>query len=447
MQNELTVFIPVETKSRELPYKSPLSYILVELGYKVIIGRQQELRLSWFKRRNFIYIDKSAAKTKLKLFRDIKNYGGVIGVFCEEGLLYKSKAQYISERIYEKCFKLIDIFWCWGPKQYSDISENFDQSKLKVINSPRLAISYKNRNSKINKSKNKKYKILFLTSFGRISRKLNSQKKTYLDILKERGTFNSKLGERYYKDWDDYYRNYKKSFIKMINELCNKFSNISFMIRIHPTESKDDYAKVVSKNKNLKFSKYNSLVKSIINSNYVISSYSTSALEAKLMNKNSIVFAPLSDNRFDPVIIKDLCNCYSSIDEIKSIIKDKKSINFSNHNFSNYLESSIGDEFEILLSYAKEIIQQSKSIKTYNVALHLLIKIKYFLKFYLRESLYKLKIKKDTINATSKCKDLSSEDIINYSKEFFSENTKFSNIEKNYLVKKLSNNVFEISKN
>ncbi|MDC3029037.1 hypothetical protein OA189_01740 [Prochlorococcus sp. AH-716-P20] len=447
MQNKLTVFIPVETKARELPYKSPLSYILVELGFKVIIGRQQELRLSWFKRRNFIYIDKSAARTKLNLFRDIKKYGGGLGVFCEEGLLYKSKAQYISERIHEKCFRLIDIFWCWGPKQYRDISENFDQKKLKVINSPRLAIAYKNRNSKRNKSKNKKCKILFLTSFGRISRKLNLQQKTYLDILKERGTFNSKLGEKYYKDWDNYYRNYKNSFIKMINELCNTFSNISFLIRIHPTESKADYEQIVSENKNLKFSNYNSLVDSIINSYYVISTYSTSALEAKLMNKNSIVFAPLSDERFDPIIIKDLCNCYSSIDEITSIIKDKKSLNFSNQNFSNYLESSIGNEFEILLSYAKEIIQQSKYIKTYNGPLHLFIKIKYFLKFYLRELIYKLKIKEDTINAISKCKDLSSEDIINYSEEFFSGNNKFSNIKQNYLVKKLSNNVFEISKN
>ena len=72
MRNQLTIYLPVETKSRELPYKSPLAFILADLGCKVIIGRHQEVRLSWYKSNNFFYVDKSAAKTKLKLFQDIK---------------------------------------------------------------------------------------------------------------------------------------------------------------------------------------------------------------------------------------------------------------------------------------------------------------------------------------------------------------------------------------
>ena len=85
MQNQLTIFLPIETKSRELPYKSPLAFILADLGCKVVIGRQQETRLSWYKSKNFFYIDKSVAKTKGKLFKDIKSCNGGIGVFCEEG--------------------------------------------------------------------------------------------------------------------------------------------------------------------------------------------------------------------------------------------------------------------------------------------------------------------------------------------------------------------------
>ena len=52
MRNQLTIYLPVETKSRELPYKSPLAFILADLGCKVIIGRQQEVRLSWYKSNN-----------------------------------------------------------------------------------------------------------------------------------------------------------------------------------------------------------------------------------------------------------------------------------------------------------------------------------------------------------------------------------------------------------
>ena len=143
MRDKITIFLPVETKSRELPYKSPLAFLLVNLGCKVLIGRQQELRLLWFNKRNFFYLDKSCAKTKYSLYRDIKSCGGGIGVFCEEGLVYRTKQQYLSERIYQKSFDLIDIFWCWGRKQFSDISEKYNKSKLKIIDPPRLSITLK----------------------------------------------------------------------------------------------------------------------------------------------------------------------------------------------------------------------------------------------------------------------------------------------------------------
>ena len=58
MRDQITIFLPVETKSRELPYKSPLAFLLANLGCKVLIGRQQELRLLWFNKRNFFYLDK-----------------------------------------------------------------------------------------------------------------------------------------------------------------------------------------------------------------------------------------------------------------------------------------------------------------------------------------------------------------------------------------------------
>ena len=165
MFKKVTIFLPVETFSRELPYKAPLAVILASFGYKVLIGRQQELRLYWFNRKKFFYIDKSSAKTKFNLYQDIKNCGGGIGVFCEEGLVYRTKKQYISERVFKKSFELIDIFWCWGNRQYNDLSGDFNPKKLKIIDSPRLAIINNIKDKYI--SKVKKKNILFNTSFGR----------------------------------------------------------------------------------------------------------------------------------------------------------------------------------------------------------------------------------------------------------------------------------------
>ena len=447
MRNQLTIYLPVETKSRELPYKSPLAFILADLGCKVIIGRQQEVRLSWYKSNNFFYVDKSAAKTKLKLFQDIKKCNGNIGVFCEEGLLYKSKEQYLSERIYEKSLEFIDIFWCWGTKQYNDINEKFKDTKIKIINPPRLAPSYKYRKNKINiRSDSSRKIILFLTSFGIISKKLKSTHKSYLNILKKRGTFNPALGEKFYNDWEDYSNKYKKYFLEMINKLCIAFPKDQLKIKIHPTEIKSDYENVIKKNDNLDFSDSNSLEKSIISSTDIISSYSTSAIEARLICDNSLVYSPISDNRYEPKIIKDLCKCYKSVDAIINNINNKNKKYFPKKNFSYYVESSEKDEFQILLNYAKEIIIQSNYSEKKLSNKSILIRFKYFLKSKIRYLIYFLKFKKESKNIIDKCKYISGKDIINYSEEFFSGNLAFSNIKLKYNIEKLSNNVFEISK-
>ena len=214
----------------------------------------------------------------------------------------------------------------------------------------------------------------------------------------------------------------------MINKLCNEFPKENLQIKMHPTEIKDDYESVIKYNKNLHFSNYDSLEKTIINSTHIVSSYSTSAIEARLINDNSLVYAPINDNRFEPRIIKDVCKCYSSVDYIIDNINNSKKNLFSNKELSTYIESSEIDEFKILFKYAKEIINESKCSKNNSSNLSILIRIKYFLKSKIKYLIYFLRFKRDTKNAIAKCKNISSNDIINYSEEFFSGNQAFSKL-------------------
>ena len=126
------IFLPIEVLSRELPYKAPLAFYLAKLGHEVFIGRQQEIRLFWIFKDDFFYIDKSCALTKFKLFKDLKACGGGIGIFCEEGLVYRKRTVYI-ERVNNKVFELIDIFWCWGQRQYDDLKECLEEKNLRLL--------------------------------------------------------------------------------------------------------------------------------------------------------------------------------------------------------------------------------------------------------------------------------------------------------------------------
>ena len=446
MQDQITIFLPVETKSRELPYKSPLAFLLANLGCRVLIGRQQELRLLWFSKRNFFYLDKSCARTKYSLYRDIKRCGGGIGVFCEEGLVYRTKQQYLSERIYQKSFDLIDIFWCWGRKQFSDISEEYNESKLKIIDPPRLSITLKYKEALRAKNK-KEIKVLFLTSFGRLDKRINNKKLTQLEILKKRGTYNPAIGEKFYSDWDNYLKQYQEKFINLIEKFCESFSDIKCSIRIHPSESREKYLRLVKKYPNLEFSEYLQIGDSIINSTHIISSFSTSSLEAKLINSNSYVYNPDSDKRYEPKIIKDVCNCYSSYEEIFSEVLSNKDNFKENNNLKEYISNVEIDSINILKNYANEIYNKGKSIKykTNNISAFF-IRTKYLLKHNLRNILYFLSIKKDSLVAKSKCNLITSEDIIKYGEEFLCQQDSFSRIKNNYGIKKIHNNVFEVYK-
>lgn len=442
MSKNTIIIIPVETKSRELAYKSALAFMLADLGYKVILGRQQEVRLIWYKFKNFIYIDKSSAKTKFKLYRDIKNTGGGIGVFCEEGLVYRSKEQYLSERIYRKSFDLIDTFWCWGNKQYKDINQKFNNKKLKIIDPPRFSQIYKYRE----KSRNVKIKklVLFLTSFGRINKNINNNI-NHLQILKQRGTFNPNIGEKFYYDWEQYLKIYQASIIKLIKTCCNLYPEYQFQLRIHPSESKNKYDNLIRKFNNLKYSSYG-LYEDISNSKIVISSHSTSSIESNLINPNSYVYSPISDSRFEPEIINELCSIVREEKEILSIINSNKLAENMLINSNKYF--SVNNENSgsaILNNYAQEIINLSKNYKNKRTKLSLFIRGEYFLKNKLRNLLYSTNFKKDSKQVISKCKSISKDDIINYSKELIHEKMNKTSIQYNYKLIRCGNNVFQIS--
>ena len=448
MYKEVTIFLPVETLSRELPYKAPLAVILASYGYRVLIGRQQELRLYWFNRKKFFYIDKSSAKTKLKLYRDIKNCGGGIGVFCEEGLVYRTKKQYISERVFKKSFELIDIFWCWGKRQYNDLSNDFNKKKLKIIDSPRLAII--NNTKDKNTSKVKKKSILFLTSFGRSDKNTDSKLNTQLKILKSRGTYNRNIGELFYKDWDKYNLNYKKEFLNLI-ELCAKiFPDINFEIRVHPTERKNKYSKLIKRYKNITFSRFSTSLKSIINNDIVISPISTTAIESEIINNKSIVYAPKYDVRFEPKIITDSCKLMRKQSAVIEYIRKKhmtsQDSKLRSSKLSKFMSMKEYNSQIILKNYALSIIHHLEKVSYKPKFSNTFIRIKYYLKSNFRNILYSLKIKKEKDNIASKCYCIDKNNIIKYVKDFISDNDDFNNINLEFNFCKKSNNIYEISR-
>ena len=195
----------------------------------------------------------------------------------------------------------------------------------------------------------------------------------------------------------------------------------------------------------MSFSEYTELGDSIINASYIISSYSTTSLEAHFINQRSFVYTPIEDKRYEPKIIKNICVCCKSSDDIISKIKSNNKNNEFHQDFQKYISLKELDYFKILSNFGKEILgiaKKSKNKKKFIFSF--IIRIKYFMKYNLRRILYYYGFKKDTQTVISKCKSISKKEIINYGEEFFVDNNDFSNIRLNFEISELSNNVFEI---
>ncbi len=440
MPNQIAIFIPIEVSSRELPYKAPLSFILASYGYKVILGRQQEIRNYWFKYKSIIYLDKSAAKTKYQLFNDIKKCNGRIGVFCEEGLIYYNAQQYLSERINNRVFNLIDKFWCWSKNQYDDISNKFNKNKLEIIDSPRFGLLNNYKNAKI--IDKEESSILFLTSFGSV----DSFGGDRLDILKERGTYNNKLNY-FYKDFNSHFKIYKNKFLNLIINIAKEFPNHNIKIRIHPSEKKDNYINLVKSYKNISLDQEINSIYSIKKSDFVISSFSTTSIEAEILSDKAFVYAPINDERYESLIIRKFCRLIRNDEDIKKIIKG-----INNKTFYSLKENSESlfkenDPIKLLKAYANEIVKLNfdHKIKNNNIKI-IYIRFRYFLKHLIRDAMYTFKFKKDKDFVLSKCPNISVKDIIKHSKIYFRNNEEYTNLTLKYKIKNVSKLIYEISK-
>ena len=435
MQKKLAIFLPVETSLRELPYKAPLAFILASLGHKVYIGRQQEIRLIWFLEKQFFYVDKSCAISKYKLFRDLKRCNGKIGIFCEEGLLYLTPEEYITQRVNKKTFSLVEKFWCWGKKQYEDISKIYGSKKLKIIDSPRFGLIYNYKKKKNKNAKNNK-KILFLSSFAKINR---------VKILKKRGAFNKDLSESFYTEHSFFISKTKERFLKLIEKCLKKYKQHNFEIRTHPSEDLEEFDKLISLYNNFKYSKSPTSIEDISKADLIISPISTTSIEASLMGKDSLVYAPFYQRKYEPLIFKKICNI------VRDDIKILKAIELYDYeekslNSNKYIQCNELDSYKILMKYAKEI-SSSASFSEVNFSsnFEFFTRNKYKIIFYLRKIIFNLNLKKESKYAWQKCKKISKDIIFEHSNKYLKYKSKDFQ-EKDYDIIEITKNVYEISK-
>ncbi len=115
---EKIVYIPVETKKRELTAKLILSAELVNRGYRVVVGNPEPIRKRYAAHGPAgFYFEKDYCSYNEKCWQRLKDNGCMILASDEEGLVYFSDEIYKSRRCGEKTIEMCDVIFGWGSEQ------------------------------------------------------------------------------------------------------------------------------------------------------------------------------------------------------------------------------------------------------------------------------------------------------------------------------------------
>ena len=332
-KNKKIIFVPIEVKNREFHPKLFFSYYCLKNNFSVFFGNKKSILRAV---KNFspgTYFHKSINVTDINHIINIKDKKNFYVSLDEEGGFAFSNVEdmskFLDHRSSKKNMKLVDKIFTWGKFDEKIWKKKYLKYSKKIINfgAPRVDL-WKEKNVK--KIYNDEIEFLNL-----------KYEKGFILILSS-GLTSIKELKKVYK-YDSHWMKFKnekqktmrlkvlkndlklfKMFLQTVFEVCKNNPNYNFVIKPHPTESKEDWINFRKKfPKNLFFEDKFETSPLIHCSNMVIQTSSSTALQAFMLKKKIISYRPKNI-----YFQRDFSNYFGSIafnsEQVSNLIKSKK---------------------------------------------------------------------------------------------------------------------------
>src|SRR5215210_1652902 len=121
MPRRRILYLPIETKTRELLGKSFLAARAVERGWIVIMGAQKDTREYMRGRPAGVYVEMSIPDRKMPRLEQIRKDGHRIVNLCEESAFYTSAEDYCARKLGAGALELVDRLLTPGERNARDV--------------------------------------------------------------------------------------------------------------------------------------------------------------------------------------------------------------------------------------------------------------------------------------------------------------------------------------
>lgn len=296
------IYIPIETKARELYEKLFLSHFLIKNGYSVIIGNKKNVINHALKIKSGILLGKSNGYYQLvkpKLNEKDEMFFVSLDV---EGLVFSNEKLFLK-RANIKNINELDICFLWGDKQKSLLEKNphLNRKNILVSGNPRIDILLK------------KYNYLFANTVTKIQKQFGE----FILINTSFSIANPDLGYGFSNLFEKYLKNVqiaseieleelkeiKKHFlfeaevinyyVDLIKDISNKFPDKNIVIRPHPSENVFLWKSYFKQLKNVFVVYKYSSIEWILASKVVIHTICTTGIESELLGRYVIRYSPV----------------------------------------------------------------------------------------------------------------------------------------------------------
>ena len=127
------LYLPIETKIRELDARLLVSAVAAQGHWSVVLGGKGELYSLLQRLKSGIVVEKSIQKGNERKLKRFKAAGHAVCVWCEEGLMFFTAEDYCYRKVGKESYEEVERFFAWGRQHADAVAKVFPQFSAKTV--------------------------------------------------------------------------------------------------------------------------------------------------------------------------------------------------------------------------------------------------------------------------------------------------------------------------
>ncbi len=317
-----TLILPVDVKSREMDARLLHAAFALRAGWRVIIGSKTLINRAMWRLPRGVYLFSTFGHGRLLMARALKRMGFMSQGWDEEGLVYGDAEQYRRQRLGAQTMALVDQVFAWGEASAEDMRPVAEQAgkRIEVAGNPRLDLLHPKLRAlhepraRALRSRYGRF-ILIPTNLSWANPHVIPPEQQPLHADAPPPGREGEFG----------YLQYQKRMLEqvraLIPALARAFPDMKIILRPHPVENVKAWRRWLSELPNAEVVREGPIIAWTLAAETLIHSNSTTGLEACLLGKQPIAFAPFESPRHESPLPNGVSIRAGSVEEVVQVVE------------------------------------------------------------------------------------------------------------------------------